>query len=211
MQPILDISGLGFERDGRRLVRDLSFTVDPGVVLRIEGPNGAGKTSLLRILAGLYSDYSGDIRFQGTLLSGSRQRALFQQQSLFLGHSPALKMTLSARENLQWLAALQCQQASAAELDAALDKVGLAGYEDVLCRHMSAGQQRRVALARLFLAAASLWMLDEPFTALDKTAVLELEGWISEFVSAGGAVVLTTHHELSAVSPLRSISLEGAG
>ena len=209
MQPLLDISGLGFERDGRQLVRDLSFTVDPGSVLRIEGANGAGKTSLLRVLAGLFSAYSGDIRFNGERLSGAARVAL-RQQSLFLGHSPALKMTLSARENLQWLAALQGHRVSVAAIESSLEKLGLSGYEDVLCRQMSAGQQRRVALARLFLVPVSLWMLDEPFTALDKSAVLELEGWINEFAANGGAVVLTTHHELSAVNSLRSIRLGSA-
>jgi len=209
LQSLLDISGLGFERDGRQLVRGLSFAVKPGEVLRIEGPNGAGKTSLLRVLAGLYSGYQGDIHFNDELLT-SRCRPLLQQQSLFLGHSPAIKMTLTARENLEWLAALQCRQVSAGILEAALAQVGLTGYEDVPCRQMSAGQQRRVALARLFLAPLSLWMLDEPFTALDKTAVLELEGWINDFAAQGGAVVLTTHHDLTTVTPLQSIVLGGS-
>lgn len=188
------------------MVRNLSFTVQPGAVLRIEGPNGAGKTSLLRIMAGLYSGYRGEIRYLGELLNG-RRRGLLRQQSLFLGHSPAIKMTLTARENLQWLAALQCQQSAADAIESALARVGMEGYEEVVCRQMSAGQQRRVALARLFLTPVSLWMLDEPFTALDKTAVLELEGWINDFAASGGAVILTTHHELTSVSPLTSLML----
>jgi heme exporter protein A len=206
LQSILDITGLEVERDGRRLVEDLSFTVQTGSVLRIEGPNGAGKTSLLRILAGLYSAFRGEIRFQGKVLDGAQQ-LLLRQQSLFLGHAPAIKMSLSARENLRWLAALQFQLVSDGELEDALVRVGLSGYEDVNCRYLSAGQQRRVALARLFITPVSLWMLDEPFTALDKQAVLDLEGWISEFAAQGGAVVLTTHHDLTVVSPLQSLTL----
>lgn len=206
MPSILDVTDLEFERDGRRLVRNLTFSVQAGSVLRVEGPNGAGKTSLLRILAGLFSGYRGEIQFQGESLNGS-QRVLLRQHSLFLGHSPAIKMTLTARENLAWLAALQCQKLAAQAIESALDRVGMSGYEDVVCRQMSAGQQRRVALARLFLTPVSLWMLDEPFTALDKTAVLELEGWINDFAAQGGAVVLTTHHELASVAPLQSIKL----
>ncbi len=208
MQPILDISGLEFERDGRRLAADLSFSVAAGSVLRVEGPNGAGKTSLLRILAGLYSAYQGEIHFENQLLRG-HQRALLRQKSLFLGHSPAIKMSLSPRENLRWLAALQSRKVSDGELESALERVGLGGYDDVICRYLSAGQQRRVALARLFLTPVALWMLDEPFTALDKQAVLDLEAWISEFAAGGGAVVLTTHHDLTRVSPLRSLRLGG--
>lgn len=206
MASILDICDLSLERDGRLLMQDLSFSVDRGTVLRIEGPNGAGKTSLLRVLAGLYCAYEGALLFHGRPLNHT-VRNLLRRQSLYLGHNAGLKMTLTARENLRWLAALQCLQVPDGDIESALDRVGLTGFEDMPCRHLSAGQQRRVALARLFLCPAKLWMLDEPFTALDKQAVRDLEGWISKFAADGGAVILTTHHEMTAVPALRSLLL----
>lgn len=206
MPPLLDIQGLSYARDHRDLARDLAFQLEAGEILRIEGPNGSGKTTLLRILAGLYTSYDGELRYRGESLRGSG-RLHMRSESHFLGHQSALKLSLTPRENLTWLAALNGQSVSQNAVETSLHKVGLKGYDDVPCRQLSAGQQRRVALARLFLVQASLWLLDEPFTALDRQAVAELEGWIAEFAAGGGAVVLTTHHALGQLQGLRSLSL----
>ncbi|MBB3046210.1 heme exporter protein A [Litorivivens lipolytica] len=209
MPPLLDIQGLSYARDHRDLARDLSFQLEAGDILRVEGPNGSGKTTLLRILAGLYTNYEGELRYRGESLRG-RGRLAMRSESHFLGHQSALKLSLTPLENLNWLAALNGQSVGLDAVENALAKVGLKGYEDVPCRQLSAGQQRRVTLARLFLVSAGLWLLDEPFTALDRQAVAELEGWIGEFAASGGAVVLTTHHALGQLQGLRSLTLGGS-
>lgn len=206
MPSLLEVRGLGFSRDHRALATGLDFVLQAGEVLRIEGHNGAGKTTLLRILAGLYSTYDGDIHFRGASRRAVVANAL-RAGSHFLGHSQGLKLSLTARENLSWLAALKGQCVSSDEMVSALARVGLQGYEDVPCRQMSAGQQRRVAIAKLFLVSAELWLLDEPFTALDKSAVANLEGWIGEFAAAGGAVIMTTHHDPERIPGLKSLRL----
>lgn len=201
MSSLLEVRGLTFSRDHRVLAENLEFSVNRGTAFRIEGPNGSGKTTLLRILAGLYSAYQGEIRYDGR-----RSIALLRAQGLYLGHASALKGSLTAWENLSWLAALKGLAASLEDVEAALEKVGLQGYEHIPCRQLSAGQQRRVALARLFLVPSGLWLLDEPFTALDRSTVALLEGWIAEFAAQGGAVVLTTHHDPQ-IAGLRSVAL----
>lgn len=206
MPPLLEATNLELLRADRVLARGLSFALLAGEVLRVEGANGAGKTTLLRSLAGLYSGFSGELSYRGQALDAGRRR-LLRGCSHFLGHAPAISLALTARENLRWLATLQMQAVEGAAIDNALARVGLAGYGEVACQQLSAGQRRRVALARLFVSPAELWLLDEPFSALDKTAVAALEDWISEFAAAGGAVLLTTHHEPIRVRPLRSISL----
>ncbi|MDQ8036960.1 MAG: ATP-binding cassette domain-containing protein, partial [Pedobacter sp.] len=118
-----------------------------------------------------------------------------------------LKLMLTARENLYFLAGLRGLQPEAEVLLAALDKVGLYGYEDVPLARMSAGQKRRVGLARLFVEKCPLWILDEPFTAIDKQGVAELEGWLHEHASAGGMVLLTTHHEFAAGFPVQRLDV----
>jgi heme exporter protein A len=117
---------------------------------------------------------------------------------LWIGHAPGIKDLLTPIENLTWLCALQ-QSVDSAELWRALEAIGLRGFEDVPCHTLSAGQKRRVALARLYLPGPALWMLDEPFTALDKQGVEQLENHLAEHCEKGGAVVLTTHHALSRI------------
>ena len=164
-------------------------------MLQISGPNGSGKTSLLRLLAGLRQPSAGQILLEGKALGESQ--AELAHQLLWIGHAPGIKGLLSAEENLMWLCALQ-RPATREAIWQALADVGLRGFEDVPCHTLSAGQQRRVALARLYLDdCAPLWVLDEPFTALDKDAVAQLEKHLSAHCQRGGAVILTTHHSLS--------------
>ena len=192
--PLLEAVALSCERDWRMLFEHLHFALQPGDMLQISGPNGSGKTSLLRLLAGLRQPTSGDILLQGQALA--EQRSELARNLLWIGHAAGIKGLLTAEENLAWLCALH-RPASREAIWLALEAVGLRGFEDVPCHTLSAGQQRRVALARLYLAdTPPLWVLDEPFTALDKSAVAQLETHLAGHCERGGVVVLTTHHSL---------------
>jgi heme exporter protein A len=179
---LLEATDLGIERGGRRLFSGLSLQVHQGDIVHLRGANGAGKTTLLRILAGL-SRYG----FDGTLHQ--------HVTCLFLGHHSAVKTLLSPRENLHWHPSGEGFSDDRA-IDAALETVGLCGYEDVPAGQLSAGQQRRVDLARLFLSRRSLWLLDEPFTAIDVHGVARLQERFIEHAATGGAVFLTSHQAL---------------
>ena len=192
-EPLLEVHDLCLERGGRELFRDLSFDVRPGHLVQVDGPNGAGKTSLLRVLAGL-SRYG----FEGRV---ERHCPL-----LYLGHQSAVKALLTPRENLSWHVAGECAYGDT-EIEDALNRVGLYGYEDVPSHALSAGQHRRVNLARLYLSRSALWLLDEPFTAIDKGGVAELEKLLVEHVQRGGAVVMTSHQPLSVAYEVTLLSL----
>jgi heme exporter protein A len=193
------------ERDERVLFSQLSFSIAAGEVVQVQGANGSGKTTLLRILCGLNPDFSGDLLWQGQPVQETRDT--FNSRMFYLGHSPAINKTLTPLQNLRWYCASHGFSDDAAIL-AALAELGLAGYENIPCHQMSAGQQRRVSLARLILSQADLWILDEPFTALDKQGVAELERRIAVKANAGGAVILTTHHALQLNHPVRVINLD---
>jgi len=193
-QPLLETQALSCERDWRVLFEGLDLQLFAGDMLQVAGPNGSGKTSLLRLLCGLMQPTAGEILLQGEPLA--RQRDELARRLLWIGHAAGIKGLLSAEENLAWLCALH-RPASPERIRQALVAVGLRGFEDVPCHTLSAGQQRRVALARLHLDPPPLWILDEPFTALDKQGVAELEQHLAQHCEAGGLVVLTTHHSLS--------------
>jgi heme exporter protein A len=189
----LTTSDLCLQRGGRELVNKLSLEVVAGELVLVEGANGAGETTLLRALAGLSS-----IGMTGTIERHS-------SKLLFLGHKPGVKQLLTARENLNWFC--DGQNLSRSGIEPALAEVGLYGYEDVLCQHMSAGQQRRVNLARLYLSQADLWLLDEPFTAIDREGVKALSQTLLQRVQAGGAVIMASHQDLPLDYPLRRLVL----
>lgn len=190
---MLEVNNLFCERDERVLFNRLYFKVEKGEILQIEGQNGSGKTSLLRILAGLSDAFEGSIFWQKQPLTKVRQK--YYQAMLYVGHLTGVKAALTAEENLAWMVHL-LPHLNKLTLYQALEKVGLYGFEDVPCHSLSAGQQRRVGLARLYLSSAALWILDEPFTALDKQGIAEKEALILAHVHRGGAVILTTHHQL---------------
>ncbi len=190
--PLLELYNLGCERDDRLLFSGLDLQLFPGDVVQIGGPNGAGKTTLLRALAGISTDYHGQIRYAGQALPDAAWE--FAGDSLYLGHLPGIKKALTPAENLEWYKA---QSGAAVSIEQALAAVGLYGYEDTPCYQLSAGQLRRVALARLHLSRARIWILDEPFTAIDKLGVSQLEALIARQCANGGVVILTSHQDLT--------------
>jgi len=191
--PLLSVENLAFERDDSCLFSAVSFAVDSGEILQIEGANGSGKTTLLRLLTGSLEPSVGAIAYLGRAISKCRYDYL--SDMLYIGHQPAVKLNLSAEENLRWMVATAAQSNDISIVDA-LTQVGLAGYSDIPCYALSAGQHRRVALARLLISNARLWYLDEPFTSIDKQGVEFLQSCLQRHVARGGAVVLSTHQDL---------------
>ncbi|MDY7219063.1 cytochrome c biogenesis heme-transporting ATPase CcmA [Denitrificimonas sp. JX-1] len=193
----LETIDLACERDWRPLFEHLNISVKPKDMLQVSGPNGSGKTSLLRLMSGLMQPTAGEVLVKGRRIQ--QQRGELASNLLWIGHAAGIKGVLTAEENLAWLSALH-HKANYEQIWRALAAVGLAGFEDVPCYTLSAGQQRRVALARLYLESApALWILDEPFTALDKQAVTQLELHLAAHCNKGGMVVFTTHHPIQNV------------
>jgi heme exporter protein A len=194
---MLEITRLECVRGERRLFSDLSFAAAPHTLLEVRGPNGSGKTSLLRTLCGLLPPAAGTVCWRGGNIHalGDEYRA----HLAYLGHLTGVKDELTAPENLRLSALIAGVPAGAAETDAALHKLGIHKFLHHLpCKALSQGQRRRVALARLCLCATrSLWVLDEPFTALDTAALALVQGLIESHIAAGGIVVLTTHQEVA--------------
>ena len=201
--PLLSVENLAFERDDSCLFSAVDFTLDSGDVLQIEGANGSGKTTLLRLLTGSLQPSVGEISYLGQALSECRYNYL--SDMLYIGHQPAVKLNLGAEENLRWMVATAAQSNDLSIKDA-LTQVGLAGYSDIPCYALSAGQHRRVALARLLISQARLWYLDEPFTSIDKQGVAFLQSCLQQHVAKGGAVILSTHQDL-ALNGLRKYKL----
>ena len=202
---MLSVKALFCERDDRVLFRNLDFHLSGGQAIQVQGSNGSGKTTLLRILCGLNTDYTGDFFWHDQPMAKSWPQ--FRESVFYLGHAPAINKTLTAEENLRWYCASRGLK-NDISISKALAFFGLQGYEEVPCYMMSAGQQRRVSLARLKLTNARLLVLDEPFTALDKRGVQELEAMLAGFVAEGGALILTTHHPLQLECPLQVIDLD---
>ncbi|MBD9376567.1 heme ABC exporter ATP-binding protein CcmA [Pseudoxanthomonas sp. PXM04] len=186
--PLLAARGLAFSRNDEPVFGPLEFAVNAGEALLVQGGNGAGKTTLLRVLAGLLRADRGDIEIDGRPASAiQRSRAI-----AYLGHLPALKADLDTLENLHFLCGLHGRRARQMPGNA-LAMVGLAGYEDALARQLSAGQKKRLSLARLWLSPAPLWLLDEPYANLDLEGINLVNRMISAHLRSGGAALVTTH------------------
>lgn len=187
----LEARNLSCIRDERILFSDLNFTLNSGQVLLIEGRNGAGKTSLLRILTGFRKPDEGDLFCNNELIDDTQE---FYQDTAYIGHNNGLKESLTAEENLHYAQALAI---STLTIDDALEQVGLNGYQETFVRFMSAGQKRRLALARLLCTHKPLWILDEPFTSLDRASIKLFEKFIETHANQGGLVIMTSHHDTS--------------
>lgn len=191
--PLLQADGLTCERDDRVLFDGLSFAARAGEVWQVAGPNGAGKTTLMRIVAGLHGDFSGRIDWPAARTAGQDPR----QQLLAIGHRSGLRVELTPLENLRWWLALHQCALQVGKAEQVLARLGLAGYETVPVAQMSAGQTRRVALSLLWLLDKSVWLLDEPFTALDADGVALIEARLRELADTGALVLYSSHHRVN--------------
>jgi heme exporter protein A len=176
------------------LFKDINFSLSPGEILQIRGTNGSGKTSLLRILTGLSQPEAGEVFWNGTNIENEPET--YKKKLIYIGHLNGLKADLSALENLE-LGRLYLSETNGKTTEAALEAVGLAGYEHILAHQLSAGQKRRVSLARLHLNIAPLWILDEPTTAVDADGVQAFEQTVETHALNGGMVILTAHQTLN--------------
>jgi len=188
---MLEVSNLGCIRGERSLFAGVGFHLDGGEMLSLQGRNGSGKTSLLRILCDLSPPAAGEIRWRGELISKLGED--YRRELCYLGHLNAIKEELTPLENLLASARLADEALDEGAALDALEQVGLAGREDLACRYLSQGQKRRVALARLVNERRALWVLDEPYVALDAVAIELVAGLIGAHLQRGGLVVLTTH------------------
>ena len=183
----LTVSGLAAERGGRPVFSGLSFSAVSGELIAVSGPNGAGKSTLLRVVSGLLHPVSGSVRFDPPDEEAARLVH-------YVGHADALKPALSVAENLGFWR--QVWRGTGLDPEAALDRMGLAHLASLPAGVLSAGQKRRVALARLLLASRPIWLLDEPATALDSAGQAGLGGLLSGHLATGGIALVATHQAL---------------
>lgn len=204
-EALLTLSDVGLSRGYMPLISQLSLKLSAGSVLWIEGANGCGKTTLLRAIAGLSQSHEGRMSWRGKDLG--RHAHMWRDASLYLGHRSGVRQRLTVMENLRWQQALRHRH-SACHVSELLAELGLAGYENESCDRLSAGQLRRVALARLRLTPAEVWLLDEPFTALDKRGQQWLGDQIVRHRNEGGLVLMTSHQAPSGLEGLLRLNLE---
>lgn len=202
---ILTARNLECVRGDRVLFSQTGFTLATGCLLQVEGTNGSGKTSLLRILAGLSRPSEGAVLWRGQPIS--EYAVDYQAEMAYLGHALGVKADLTALENLLWFLPLCGIRLDETEALALLARVGLDGYEDIPARRLSAGQNQRIALARMLARSALLWILDEPFTALDVAGVALLSGLLDAHLDVGGMAVITSHQPLATSRPIEKLVL----
>ncbi len=203
---MLEITALACERGGTRLFSDISFSLAPGSLLRVRGANGSGKTTLLRTLAGLTRPSAGAVRWRGSAIDDD-----YRREMLFLGHAPAVKDDLTVAENLAYALRIGGFAPSGAQCERALESLGIARLAALPARVLSQGQRRRAALARLALSApVPLWLLDEPFAALDAAGIAAVSELCAGHLARGGLLVLTSHQDVDiAAQAMLAIELPG--
>ncbi|MFT2110281.1 cytochrome c biogenesis heme-transporting ATPase CcmA [Marinomonas sp. 2405UD68-3] len=197
----LKISNLWIERGERYLCKNISFSLFGGDIAKINGENGAGKSTLLKIIVGILRPLEGSIHYNGEDVSVYRD--MLQKDLLYIGHHSGVKSVFSVSENLRWY----FPKASDDEISNALDAVSLSGYEETPSSQLSAGQKRRISLARLWLSNKPLWLLDEPFTALDVKGGAALEQRMKTHINRNGIIMLTTHQDIDPSLNLKEINL----
>ncbi|MGA2187896.1 MAG: cytochrome c biogenesis heme-transporting ATPase CcmA [Steroidobacteraceae bacterium] len=193
-------------RGDRHVLKGVSLEVRPGELLHVSGPNGAGKTTLLRVITGLLRPEQGRVAWRGQSITAAA--ADYQNELAYASHEPALKSDLTALENLRFLVGLK-RRVSSQELDAALQRTGAAGCADLPARVLSAGQRRRVAMARVLAVRATLWLLDEPYANLDTAGCALLSALLIEHTDAGGLALVVAHHDLNVAAKTRHLALQG--
>ena len=191
---MLEAINLGCVRGDRQLFTNLNFLLEPGGLIEVRGPNGSGKTSLLRILCGLAAPAEGEVRWRSEDIRSLDEG--YSGEIAYLAHQNGVKDELTAIENLRISSALNGQALTKHETQTFLERVGLAGCQDLPARVLSAGQLRRLALARLLAADASVWILDEVMASLDDAAVALSREFISNHLNDGGMAIVATHQEL---------------
>ncbi len=192
--PALSVTALASSRGERQLFEDISFDLDEGQAVQVHVVNGSGKTTLLRILCGLTLPSAGFVMWRGTDIDGDP--GPLRSELAYVGHADGVKLELTPTENLHFTRALG-ENPTGQEISRILARLGLAGQEHVLTRSLSAGQRRRVALARLLVTRAVLWILDEPFTALDRKGGDTVQSMLTEHLSGGGIAVFSSHQPVS--------------
>ncbi len=200
----LSATGLTLFRGDRCLFEDISFALEPGQLLQLEGPNGSGKTSLLKAIVGMLELESGIINWDGDPVLGQRQS--FHGSLVWMAHRVGFKADLTLVENLRFEAALRPQVA--ADIEDILERVDVARLKRLPFRSLSAGQQRRVALARMLLADVPLWLMDEPYTNLDRDGTSLVAGVVNEHLAGGGLCVMAVHQDLDIDVPVQKVTLQ---
>lgn len=204
---MLSAQQVSCHRQNRVLFQQLDFTVKPSEILQVEGPNGAGKTTLLRMMAGLLKPDEGVVCWENQPIDKLKEE--FTRHLLYLGHKPAVKSLLTPYENLKFYYQMHHKGAEGERIWQALEEVSLIGFEDIPVNQLSAGQQRRVNLARLWLSEAPLWILDEPFTAIDVAGVERLTSRFHQHAKQGGIILFTSHQAMS--GRFGALKLTGGG
>ena len=192
-------------RGDRHVLRGVSLDVHPGELMHVSGPNGTGKTTLLRVVSGLLRPEKGSVAWQGRSIAATA--AEYQSALAYASHEPALKSDLTALENLRFTVGRK-RRVTVAELRSSLERTGVANCADLPARVLSAGQRRRVAMARVLAFRADLWLLDEPYTNLDGSGSSLLSALLAEHVGQGGVALVVAHHDLNVAVQTRQLELQ---